>query len=224
MMMDDHKVWKFNTLIDEYFAEWIYFGKTVAFNELPWSVQIEIKRLTSALNAFTNATYNAETIEGKQEIREAFEMGFNLQNKTCQDEQLQQLQALFSDGSELFSEFDERPRIADFYRHLFFVYQASYDYVTVFNDMPDDKYSDEFIIVNAFKLKNINTHIVEKCRTIYRAIKVPLGDMCEKSFTTSELIERYGYPDIDYEKLVEYNKQWCQSHGIKFKDYRKSRS
>lgn len=220
--MNDHKVWKFNTLIDEYFAEWIYFRKGGSFKELPWSLQIEVMRITSALNAFTNGNYNAETLEGKKEIIEAFEMGFGRQDKICSDEQLQQLQELFPDGDELFSEFEERPCIGDFYRHLFSIYQASYDYVTVFDDMTDDMYTDAFNLADAFKREKINTHIIEKCRIIYRAIKVLLGDMCNKSFTKSELIKCYGYPDVDYEKLVEFNKKWCRHHGIKFKDYSKS--
>ena len=47
--------------------------------------------------------------------------------------------------------------------------------------------------------------------------------MVEKKFTMSELIENYGYPDVDYEKLVESNKRWCRLHGINFRDFRKSK-
>lgn len=64
---------------------------------------------------------------------------------------------------DLYSEFeDERPIVSNFYRYLFAAYQASYDYVTAFDDLVDWQYTDAFFVVDSFKRKEINTHIVEK--------------------------------------------------------------
>lgn len=223
-MMEDHKDWSLGKLITEYMAEWVYFGMGGTFDKLPWSLQIEVRRITSVLNAFTGGNYDPTTPEGKQEIIDAFEGGFNIGDELCSDEQLEQLQELLPQVDDMFSEFeDERPRVSDFYRYLFAAYQASYDYVTAYDDLVDFKYTDAFFVVDAFKRKNINTHIVEKVKIIFKAFKILLGDMSRLRFTTSELIEKYNYPDVPYEKLVEFNKKWCRFHGINFLDFRKSK-
>lgn len=222
--MEDHKEWSFCILLKEYMAEWFFFGKKCGFEDLSWSLQIEVRRIASVLDAFTGRCYDPMTVEGKQEIIDAFEQGFNLKDELCTDEQLEELRVLLPQVDDLYSEFeDERPIVSDFYRYLFAAYQASYDYVTVFDDLADCQYTDEFFVVDAFKRKEINAYIVEKAKTIFKCFKVLLGDMVEKKFTMSELIENYGYPDVDYEKLVEFNKRWCRFHGINFRDFRKSK-
>lgn len=118
---------------------------------------------------------------------------------------------------DLYSEFeDERPIVINFYRYLFAAYQARYDYVTAFEDLVDWQYTDAFFVVDSFKRKGINTHIVEKVKIIFKCFKILLGDMINKRFTTSELIDKYGYPEVEYEKLVEFNKKWCRFHDIDF--------
>lgn len=224
MMMEDHKEWSFDKLLTEYMAEWVFFERKGSFDKLPWSLQIEVKRIVSVLNAFTGRSYDPSTTEGKQEIIEAFEHGFNHQNKKCTDEQLYQLRELLPQVDDIFSEFeDERPCVSDFYIYLFAAYKACYNYLTAFEDLVDYKYTDSFFVIDAFKRKKINTHIVEKVKIIFKVFKILLGDMCTQKFTTSVLIENYGYPDVEYEKLVEFNKKWCKFHGIHFKDFRKSK-
>lgn len=224
MIMDNHKEWSLSKLVTEYMAEWIFFGTGVRFEKLPWSLQIEVRRITTVLNAFTSRSYDPTTAEGKQEIIDAFEQGFNLRDEFCTDEQLEELRILLPQVDDLYSEFEkERPIVSDFYRHLFAIYQASHEYVTAFDDLTDCHYTDAFFVVDAFKRKKINTHIVEKVKIIFKCFKILLGDMVKKRFTTSELIENYGYPDVDYEKLVEFNKKWCKFHGINFKNFRKSK-
>lgn len=224
MIMDNHKEWSFGKLVTEYMADWFFFRTDVRFEKLPWSLQVEVRRITSVLNAFTGRSFDPKTNEGKQEIIDAFEQGFNLKDELCTDEQLEELKVLLPQVDDLYSEFEkERPIVSDFYRHLFAIYQASYDYVTVFDDLADCLYTDAFFVVDAFKRKKINTHIVEKVTIIFKCFKILLGDMVKKRFTSSELIEKCGYPDVDYEKLVEFNKKWCRFHGINFRDFRKSK-
>lgn len=224
MMMEDYKEWSFDKLLTEYMAAWVFFRTDVRFEKLPWSLQIEIRRITSVLNAFTGISYDPTTAEGKQEIIDAFEQGFNLQDELCTDEQLDELKVLLPQVDDLYSEFEkERPIVSDFYRHLFAVYQASYDYVTAFDDLTDCHYTDAFFVVDAFKRKKINTHIVEKVEIIFKCFRILLGDMVKIRITTSDLIEKCGYSDVDYEKLVEFNKKWCRFHGINFRDFRKSK-
>lgn len=224
MMMENHKEWSFAKLLTEYMAEWVFFGRECRFETLPWSLQIEVRRITSVLNAFTGGSYDPTTAEGKQEIIDAFEQGFNRQDELCTDEQLEELKVLLPQVDDLYSEFDdERPIVSDFYRYLFTAYQASYDYITVFDDLVDSRYTDAFFVIDAFKRKKINTHINQKVKIIFKCFKILLGDMFNKRFTTSELIKNYGYPDVDYEKLIEFNKKWCRFHGINFRDFRKSK-
>lgn len=223
-MMDIHNEWSFGKLLTEYMAEWVFFGTSIRFEKLPWSLQVEVRRITSVLNAFTGRSYDPTTPEGKQEIIAAFEQGFNLQGELCTDEQLEELRILLPQVDDLYSEFeDERPIVSNFYRYLFAAYQASYDYVTAFDDLVDWQYTDAFFVVDSFKRKEINTHIVEKVKIIFKCFKILLGDMINKRFTTSELIDKYGYPEVEYEKLVEFNKKWCRFHDIDFRDFRKSK-
>lgn len=223
--MEDYKEWSFGELMTEYMAEWVFFRTSIRFEKLPWSLQIEVRQITSVLNAFTGRTYDPTTPEGKQEIIDAFEQGFDMQDDLCTDKQLENLKVLLPQVDDLFSEFeDKRPTVCDFYRYLFAAYQASYDYVTAFEDLTDSLYTDVYFVVDAFKRKKINTHIVEKVKIIFKCFKVLLGDMVKKKLTTSELIENYDYPDVDYEKLVEFNKKWCRFHGINFRDFRKSKN
>lgn len=223
-MIEDHREWSFGKLLIEYMGEWVFFGMNGSFDKLPWSLRIEVRRIVSVLNAFTGRSYDPSTTEGKQEIIDAFEQGFNQRDNKCTDEQLNQLRELLPQIDDIFSEFEnERPCVIDFYRYLFAAYQASYDYVTAFDDLVDYKYTDAFFVADAFKRKKIHPHIVEKVKIIFKGFNILLGDMCKQKFTTSELIDNYNYPNVEYEKLIEFNKKWCKFHGIQFKDFRKSK-
>ena len=223
--MEDCKEWTFWKLLDEYMSTDYFFGTGCLWDELPWSIQIELSRLVAVLNAFTGGHYDVTTDEGKGEVIDAFENGFNMRDKPCTNKQLEKLKQLFPEIDDLFDELeDERPLIRDFYRYLFAVYHASFNYVTIYNNLLNHKYTDEFWVVNSFKDQNMDAHIVKKVGTIRRAFKILLGDTCNKKFTKSELIEKFGYPDIKPEKLADFNKKWCRFNGIRPIDFRKIRS
>lgn len=225
IMMENYKEWSFGDLLTEYLAEWVFFRTEIAFEKLPWSLQIEVRRITSVLNAFTGGSYDPTTADGKQGIVDAFEKGFNLQDELCTDNQLEELKVVLPQVDDLYSEFEvEKPKISEFYEYLFATYQASYDYVTAFDDLIDRLYTDAFVVVDAFKRKKINSHILQNIKIIFRCFDILLGDLVNKRFTTAELIENFGYPDEDHEKLLEFNKKWCRFHGIKLSDFRKSRN
>ena len=68
--------------------------------------------------------------------------------------------------------------------------------------------------IGFLKMRSLNAYFIVSilCPEIY---------MYEKSFITSELIESYVYHDVDYERLVEFNKKCCRFHGKNFRDFQK---
>lgn len=218
-MMEEYTEWSFESLLTEYMALGIYFDRECKFKQLPRSLQIEVKRFTAALNAFTGGHFNARNSKGKKAIMEAFAEGFGKGNELCTNQQLADLRKLFMVIEDLFAEFeDEKPKVSDFYRYLFATYHDSYRYVTVFDNLRIDLYTEEFLFFDAFKLTKINNHIQKKVKTIFTAIKILLGEMCDKKFSTSELIANYGYPDVSNEQLAAYNQKWCRYYGFKYRE------
>lgn len=218
--MEDYKEWSFGELIAEYMAHGIFFERDCALKDLPWSLQIEVKRIVSVLNAFTGGNYEADSKDGKIKIKDAFSEGFHLRNNLCTNEQLVELRELFPVIDDMFDEFDDDPpRICDFFRYLFAVYQAIYNYVTVFDDLHLNMYTDEFLVYDTFKRKKINTHMVEQGKTIYKAFKILLGDIIAQKISISELIEKYGYPAETDKQLEEYDKKWSHYHGYQYREF-----
>lgn len=218
--MEEYKEWNFEKLVTEYLSHSFFFERDCILKDIPMSLQIEIKRIVSVLNAFTTGNYEADSKHGKHIINEAFREGFHLGDNLCTDEQLADMRSLFPVIDDMFDEFEyETPRICEFYRHLFTVYQASYNYITVFDNLRSDLYTDEFLVFDAFKRTKINSHIIEQVKTIYKAFEILLGDMVNKTLTTMELVEKYNYPAETNVQLEEYDKRWCRYYGYKYKDF-----
>lgn len=221
--MEAIEQWTFAKLLTEYMAHDIFFERDCALKELPWSLQIEVKRIVAVLNAFTGGNYEAESKDGKRKINEAFSEGFQFSDNRCSVEQLSQLRELFPVIEDMFDEFEVyeegRPRICEFYRHLFALYHASYKYVTAFDDLRKNMYTDAFLVFDAFKRKKINTYIIDQVKTIYKAFKILLGEMLSQKYSTPELVDKYGYPHETDEQLEGYDRKWSRYYGYNYRDF-----
>lgn len=189
------KNWEFPHLIYQYLENYYYFKWQYHFGDQIFRYKYELKKLQAVLNAFTGKTFDIESDEGRDEIQELFEWGFELEDELCNDVELASLCSLFPQQRELFDKFkDYRPRKRDFYILLFDSLFYGFEYITTFYDV---KYPPEANIVHTFKEREIDEHIDYNDDILIKAIMVLLGDeLCGKTFTTKELKEKYGYPQI----------------------------
>lgn len=189
--------WEFPILLYRYLeneelfsAEWQY-----DFNDIPWEVRAELKGFEAVLNAFTGGKYNIKTQKGRKEIRFAFMYGFNRTKDMCTDVQLKLLRDLFPYKSELYDKWEnEKPLIGDLYEVMFGMVYCGFKYFTLFNDYPQGSVSLK--IVEMFKSNEIDQHVDDMLDVFIKAIFILLGPDYERSISRSELIKKYGYPNV----------------------------
>ena len=101
----EKEIWDFRDMLYHYLRyEYALIGDE-PYDRMPWSTQIELKRLQSVVYAFTGQIYNLETKEGRNNIVEAFNSGFKQGLNTCDESQLMRLQAILPQKYNYFARF-----------------------------------------------------------------------------------------------------------------------
>lgn len=216
-MKREREIWNFIVLLAEYCELDFYFkDEDSNFEELPWFIQVDLKKLESALIAISGNRYNVETQEGKKVIIDHFQTGFGYGCNKITQEQICQLKALLG-NDHLFDKLDINvTTISDFYYKLFEAEKSGYKYIVSFKPfccvygMPT-----ESEIIEAFKWNEIDQIIAEKNLTFIKCLKILLGERYERSFTRDELIKKFNYPTTNNDEVrkakQEYfneNKSW----------------
>lgn len=202
-MKREREEWDFIVLLAEYYELDSYFeDEDSTFDDLPWFIQIDLKKLKSALIAITGKMYNVETPEGKKEIADDFQTGFGYGSNQIKPEQICQLKALFG-NDHLFDKLDiDTTTIGDFYYKFFKAYKAGYKYMVSFETFCSvHGIEPEYTIIDAFKWNEIDPIIAEKNLTFFKGMKILLGERFERSFTLEELINNYNYPSTSNDEV-----------------------
>lgn len=206
-MKFDRIKWNFLALLWEFLEMRFYFKSEQPFEEYPWFTQIELQKVTAVLNAVSGGDYIVETTEGKKEIEEAFCYGFGQYFDWYTEKQMLEMKKLLN-GHGLFGQLGKMrfPIIGPFYEELFRAFEAGHKYITKFDFVPlDIKSGPVFQILNGFKVEKQNKIIYKFNRQLCEAMLILLGNKFRRVFTTAELIEKYGYPNVDHE-LIEQAK------------------
>lgn len=206
-MKFDRVKWDFQALLWEFLEMRFYFKSELPFEEYPWCTQIELQKVTAVLNAISGGHYIVDTIEGKKEIEEAFCSAFGLYFDWYTEKQMQEIKKLLN-GHGLFRQLGKMrfPTIGAFYEDLFKAFEAGHKYITKFDSVPlDIKRSPVFQILNGFKFEKQDKLIYKFNQNLCKAMLILLGNKFRRVFTTAELIDKYGYPNVDHE-LIEQAK------------------
>lgn len=214
-MTFDRKEWNFHALLWEFFELRFYFRSELPWQEYPWCTQIELQKITTVLNALTNGNYIVETIEGKKEIEKAFYSGFGQYFKWYTENQMLQVKKLLK-GHGLFHQLGKTrfPTIGPFYENLFRAFEAGYKYITKFDFIPlEIKRGPVFQILDTFKFEKQDKLIYKFNCKLCEAMLILLDNKFRRVFTTAELIEKYGFPNIEHKKIEEAKIAYQEKEG-----------
>lgn len=202
-MKFDRKEWNFHAVLWEFLELKCYFDSDESWDYYPWFTQVEVKKVVAALNAITGSNYEAETINGKKEILEAFRNGFGLEATLYTESQKDELKSILR-CDDLFNELGKMalPYVGEFYEELYLAFEAGHKYITRFDFVPTDVKNDPvFRIVDGFKYEKQDKLIYNKNRLISKAMIILLGKKFNRTFATDELIEKYSYPDVCHDEI-----------------------
>lgn len=210
-MKREHEQWNFSTLLFEYFELGFYFERDYLWDDLPWFVQVDLKKVESVLNAITGRYYQIDTPEGKKQIEHDFYHGFGRELERCTDEQIAQLRNLFK-NNRLFDKLkSEKPIIDYFYYEMYVSYKAAYQYLTSLEHYCQAGITPEYEIIDAFKWREIDSLIIEKSEVLLRGMLILLGEDIESNFSIDELIANYAYPAVSNSQVLEAKKKFFTS-------------
>lgn len=204
-MKFDRKEWDFRALLWEFLEMRFYFKSKDPWEEFPWFTQIELKKVTAVLNAFSDVNYIVETIEGKKEIEDAFCLGFGKYFECYTEKQVQEINKVLN-GHYNFQPVGKTkfPTIGPLYEELFRAFDAGHKYITKFDFIDlEIKRSPVFQILDRFKFEKQDKHINKFNCKICEAMVILIGNKFRKIFKTTELIENYGYPNVDHNKIEQ---------------------
>lgn len=202
-MKFDITEWSFYDLLWEYLEIRFYFKSEEPWEEYPWFTQVELQKITAVLNAFTEKHYIVKTMDGKKEIEEAFCTGFGHHLDFYTEKQMLVVKKLFKEHG-LFRKLGKTifPTTGLFYEELFQAFEAGHKYITKYDYLPlNIKRDPVFQILNGFKVERQDKLIYKFNRKIYEAMIILLGETFKRTFTTAELIDQYGYPNVEHSKI-----------------------
>ena len=216
-MKFDIAEWSFYDLLWEYLELRFYFKSKEPWEEYPWFTQVELQKITAVLNAFTDNHYIVETIDGKREIDEAFCTGFGHYFEFYTENQMLEIKKLLK-GHGLFRQLGKTglPTVGQFYKELFQAFEAGHKYITMFDFLPlNVKRDPVFQILDEFKFERQDKIIYSYNRKLCEAMMILLGGPFRRTFTTTKLIENFGYPNVDHSKIemgkIIYRKKYEDS-------------
>lgn len=204
-------VWTLEGLFLEYLQLDFYFFTEGEWEEYPRNTQIDILMLQSALHAFTGESVDLRTASGRQYLNSLFNNGFNMDNEVIADEEAETIKRLLSSHGPANGNGGPLNRL-NTYRDLLRAIKAEYDYIASFNGliMPYWK-SAAARIFYRYKQETLDRVISEKSKVFWKALKVLLPGLAEKSFAVSYLQKNYGYPDISHEEYLSYVHEFIDS-------------
>lgn len=212
-MKREREIWNFNVLLAEYYELDFYFeDEDSNFDDYPWFIQVDLKKLESACNAILGKRYNVETQDGKKEIGKDFQTGFGVGKKRVSQKQLCQLKAHLG-NEQFFDKLDiDSTTVCDFYYKLFMAYKAGYKYIVSFEPFccVYGK-STEYKIIDAFKWNEIDQIIAEANLTFFKCMKILLEKRIEQSFTRMELINGFDYPTTSNDEVMKAKREYFES-------------
>ena len=212
-MKCEREIWNFIVLLAEYYELDFYFeDEDSSFDDYPWFIQVDLKKLESACNAIIGKRYNVETQDGKKEIVEDFQTGFGVGNKRVSQKQLCKLKALLG-NEQLFDKLDiDSTTVCDFYYKLFKAEKAGYKYIVSFEAFCCvDRKSMEYKIIEAFKWNEIDQIIAEANLTFLKCMKILLGKRIKRNFTREELINGFDYPTTSNDEVCKARREYFES-------------
>ena len=194
------KTYDLNRLFYSFFEIDYVFDGGKNFDELSWGTQIETLRLIAALRAFTDKEYDISNLEP---IASAFYSCFGVGYEDLDNNDIEELKQFFPGVEQRLDTCKNNClRKENFYRPLFRIIGAGYEYLTMFNGvLCADK---GFIAIDRYKSLNIDRFICEQNYQLIQAMKVVLGGNFRKTFTIQQLIENYGYPSVTDEELMDW--------------------
>lgn len=185
--------WNFEAMIYLYLRFEYAFCDIGEFDQMSKNTQIELLKLQSILNAFTEGKYDIQSRNGRKAIEFAFTSGFDIGESLCSREKIIQLKNLFTCQNVNFQRLrKERILIKQIYEPIFQTLKAGYKYMTLFNTTVC--LSNAQSIIASFKSSEIDSYIYGRNEILVDALKIILGISNDKHFTTHELIEKYNYP------------------------------
>ena len=202
-MKFDITEWSFFDLLWEYLELKFYFKSDESWEEYPWFTQVELKKIIAVLNAFTGEHYIVETMEGKKKIHNAFSSGFGHYLDFYTEKQMLEIKKLLN-GHGLFLNLGKTtfPTVGHFYEELFKAYEAGHKYITKYDFLPLNVKKDPvFQILNGFKFERQDKLIYRFNCKVCEAMMILLGEKFRRTFTTTELIANYGYPNVEHAKI-----------------------
>lgn len=210
-MKRERTQWNFSTLLFEYFELEFYFESDYLWDDLPWFVQVDLRKVESALKAITGRHYQIDTLAGKEEIMYDFYHGFGRGAQPCTEDQIKWLRELFK-NNRLFNNLKgEKPIIDEFYYEIYISYKAGYQYITSFEHYYHAVITPEYEIIDAFKWREIDSLIIEKSEVLLKGMIILLGKNFEKIFSTGELIANYAYPAVCNSQVLDAKKKYFTS-------------
>ena len=212
-MKREREIWNFIVLLAEYYELDFYFeDENSNFDDYPWFIQVDLKKLESASNAIIGKRYNIETQDGKKEIVEDFQTGFGVGYKTVSQKQICQLKALLG-NEQLFDKLDiDSTTVCDFYYNLFKAEKAGYKYIVSFKPICCvHREPTEYKIIDAFKWNEIDQIIAEASLTFLKCMKILLEKRIERSFTREELINGFDYPTTSNDEVIKARREYFES-------------
>lgn len=176
-------LWKFHELKRFLVKEW---------EKIPYHKWPELRQLQSLLNAITDGHYSVETIVGREDIKEAFFYGFDMQHVLYTEKQVMQIKELMQHAEieSLIAKLGKlnTPYLVNFYNELFIAHEAGYKYITAFDKLPMEvKMSAPFNTINEFKIRELDPYIYRQNSIIEEAMMLLLGDKFRRGFNSENL-------------------------------------